>query len=408
MLANLTAISAQRIFEHVEKLAAIGPREDGTTANHLAVDYVADTLSSLGLKVQQQPVPCWVIEPIETSLQVISSQGMEVKCYHGNLSGVTVPEGVKGELVFVGSAFEEDFEGVDVSGKIVIACQDRYWDRGDKPAKKLLRAQERGAKGMLFAHKRRDDIITCWPLGREPAGIPFVSISYPDFLCLQGMMEEGPVEVVLKVLGAPKKGESPNIFTVIPGTELPDEVIGIGGSHHETVPMCPGANDNGVGQGMLLELARFFHGNPQKRSILLLANGGEEGGCWGTAAFVETNREWLDRSLKAMVMVDQMGAAEATIFSGGTLWLEKILIEEATKLGYRLPHCFDPLILPAPEFIGDPLPFVEAGFPTANIGGWPSDCFYHTPEDTPDKVCANGVKAVADIVASVVMRLASQ
>ncbi len=43
-----------------------------------------------------------------------------------------------------------------------------------------------------------------------------------------------------------------------------------------------------------------------------------------------------------------------------------------------------------------------------SVGGWPSDRFYHTEEDTPDKVCANGVKAVADIVASVVMRLASQ
>ena len=408
MSTDLTSISAQRIFEHVEKLAAMGPREDGTAANHLAANYVADTLGSLGLEVQRQGAPCWVIEPIQSSLQMVDPRSMEVKCYHGNLSGVTAPEGVRGELVFAGKAFEEDFEGVDVAGKMVIAYQDLYWERGDKPAKKLPRAQERGATGMIFAHKRSDDVITCWPLNREPAKIPFVSISYPDFLSFREMMQESRVEVILKVLGQPQKGESPIIFAMIPGTELPDEMIGIGGSHTETVPMCPGANDNAVGQGMLLELARFFRGTPQKRSILLLSNGGEEGGCWGTRAFVETNREWLDESLKAMVMVDQMGAAEAMIFSGGTLWLEEMLIEEATKLGYRLPHCLDPLVLPAPEFIGDPLPFVEAGFPTANIGGWPSDRFYHTEEDKPDKVCANGVKAVADIVASTVMRLMLQ
>jgi aminopeptidase YwaD len=195
---------------------------------------------------------------------------------------------------------------------------------------------------------------------------------------------------------------------VIRGTELPDELIGIGGSHHETVPMCPGANDNATGIALFLELARFFQNNPQKRSILLLANGGEESGCWGTGSFVETNRDWLQSSLKAMLMVDQMGASEPTIFSGGTRWLEDMLIEQAAKLGYRLTHCFDPLVLPKPEFIGDPLPFVQAGFPTANIGGWPSDRFYHTEGDTPDQVNPNGVKAVADVVASLAMQLASR
>lgn len=408
MSRELSAISAERIFQHIENIAAFGPREDGTAAHHRAADYVADTLASYGLEVRREAVPCWVIEPIQTSLQVVSPVTMNVKCYHGNLSGVTPPAGVRGELAFVNKGFAEDYETADVAGKIVIGWQERYWERGDKPAQKLHRAQERGALGMLFAHPRRDDVITCWPLQREPAAIPFVSISYPDFLSLRLMMQKGNVEVVLKVLGEPRESTSPNIFALIPGTERPDEMIGIGGSHLETVPMCPGANDNASGQGLLLELARFFQANPQKRSILLLANGGEEGGLWGTGTFVDTHREWLDSALKAMVMVDQMGGSEPTIFSGGTLWLEELLLKQARDLGYRLTHCFDPLILPAPEFIGDPLPFVQAGYPTANIGGWPSDRFYHTELDTPDKVCANGVKAVADIVAHSVIHLASE
>ena len=407
MTIDLSSISAPRMMRHVEEIAAIGPREDGTTANHITADYIVDSLEALELQVQRQSVPCWVIEPIETSLTVAKPIQMDIKCYHGNLTGVTSPEGVTGELVFVGKAFGEDFEGRDLSGKIALAWQEQYWEAGDKPARKLLRAEQQGAIGMAFAHKRRDDVITCWPLGRKPANIPFVSISYPDYLSLHDMMSAGPVEVVLKVLGEPRQGSSPNIFTLIRGTEFPEEVIGFGAAHHETVPMCPGANDNATGHSVLLELARFFQKNRQKRSILLLSNGGEEGGMWGTSAFIETNREWLDRSLKAMVMIDQVGGYDPLVVSGGTDWLEIMLVEESEKLGYRLTRCFDPTVVPSLEFIGDAYPFVQAGFPTVDTTSWPNDMFYHTEFDTPDKICINGVKAVADSVASLIMRLAS-
>ena len=408
MSPSLASISAQRIFEHVQNLAAIGPGEDGTIANNQAVDYIAATLSSFGSDVQRQDQPCWVIEPIETSLTVIKPHEAQVKCYHGSLTGVTGPEGNKGDLAFVGRAFDEDFDGRDVRGKIALALQDRYWDRGDQPRNKLRRAAERGAVGMIFVMKRRDDLTTCWALDREPASIPFVSISYPDFLSIRATMEEDPVEVILKVLGEPKQGETANVWAVIQGTELPDEMIGIGSCHHETVPMNPGANDNASGQAWLLELARFFSSNPQKRSILVMSNCGEETGLWGAWNFVEDNRAWLVGSLKAMAMVDQIGGMDPMAYGKGTRWLEHMWVEEAEKLGYRLVHCFDPNYVGSPDALGDALPFFEAGIPTAIVGGWPSDFFYHTEADTLDKVCANGIKAVADSAAGLVMRLAGR
>ena len=321
--------------------------------------------------------------------------------------GTDRAEACAGELAFVEKAFPEHVAGLDLTGKIALAYQDDFWELGDKPVAKLQRVHERGATGMLFAHRRRDDIITCWPLGREPAPIPFVSISFPEFLALRRLMQSAPVEVTVTAQGEVKRGDSPNIWTSIQGTGLPDEAVGVGGSHHETVPFCPGANDNGAGVSMTLELARFFRDNPQKRSVLLLNNGGEEAGCWGTAAFVRQHLDWLKRSLKAMFMVDQMGGSQPVIFAGGTGWVEEIYLEEAKRLGYRLPYSTDKRVVPTPEFIGDPLPFVQAGLPVANIGGWPSDRFYHTEEDTADKVSANQIKAVAEIVASSVMRVAS-
>ena len=402
------SISAQRVFEHVQKLAAIGPREDGTTAYHEAVDYVANVLASFGLDVQRQVQSCWVIEPIETSLEVTKPLETDIKCCHGSLTGITSPQGVCGELAFVDKGFEQDFEGRDLAGKVAIGWQARHWEGAEQPRDKLRRAAERGAVGFVFATKRQDDLITCWSLSRELAEIPFVSISYGDFLSLREKMEQGSVEVVLKVLGEPKQGETANIWAVIQGTEQPDEMIGLGSCHHETVPMNPGANDNASGQAWLLELARFFSNNRQKRSILVMSNCGEETGLWGAGNFVEDNRDWLVKSLKAMAMVDQIGGMDPMVLGAATPWLEGMWVEEAEKLGYRIIRTTDPQVVPQIGFIGDAMPFFEAGIPTAIVGGWPSDFFYHTEADTPDKVCANGIKAIADSAAGLVMRLASK
>lgn len=403
-----SSITANGILEHVWRFADIGPREDGTVADHQATEYIVQTLESLQLEVKRESVPCWVMEPIEAALTLTKPYEEEIECCHGNLSGLTDSAGVKAELVFVNKAFEDDFEGREVSGKIALSWQERYWERGDQPRSKMKRAAEHGAVGIIFVTPRGDDLITCWGLGREPGPIPFVSISYSDFQSLRDKMQSGPVEVQLKVIGEPKEGESENIWALIPGTELPDEAIGLGSCHHETVPLCPGANDNGSGLAWLLELARFFNDHRQKRSVLVFVNGGEEGGLWGAQAFVDDHRDWLLRSVKAMIMVDQIGGMDPMVYAKGTRWLERMWIDEAEKLGHRLPHCFDPYILPSQGSLGDALPFVEAGIPTAITGAYPSDFFYHTTEDKIDKVCANGVKMLATSAAKLVMRLASE
>lgn len=51
--------------------------------------------------------------------------------------------------------------------------------------------------------------------------------------------------------------------------------------------------------------------------------------------------------------------------------------------------------------------FLQAGVPATWI--WkPDDMYYHSAEDTPDKIDANSLKAVADITAITVWRLANQ
>ncbi len=66
-----------------------------------------------------------------------------------------------------------------------------------------------------------------------------------------------------------------NVEVEIQGSEIPHEIVVIG-AHYDTIEGCPGANDNGSGVAVLLELARLLVGSKPKRTIRLVAFANEE------------------------------------------------------------------------------------------------------------------------------------
>jgi len=57
-----------------------------------------------------------------------------------------------------------------------------------------------------------------------------------------------------------------NIEVEIPGTQRPEEIVIVGG-HYDSVSGSPGANDNGTGAAATLELARLFAGKKPSRTL---------------------------------------------------------------------------------------------------------------------------------------------
>jgi Zn-dependent M28 family amino/carboxypeptidase len=57
-----------------------------------------------------------------------------------------------------------------------------------------------------------------------------------------------------------------NLEVEIPGTQRADEIVIIGG-HYDSVSGSPGANDNGTGAAATLELARLFAGKKPERTL---------------------------------------------------------------------------------------------------------------------------------------------
>lgn len=105
-----------------------------------------------------------------------------------------------------------------------------------------------------------------------------------------------------------------NVFALVEGTKKSDSVILItahydhlGGMGKKTY--FPGANDNGSGVTLMLDLARYYAKNPAKYSMLFVAFGAEEAGLVGSKFFVENPPVALS-NIKFVFNLDLVGTGE--------------------------------------------------------------------------------------------------
>jgi Zn-dependent M28 family amino/carboxypeptidase len=94
------------------------------------------------------------------------------------------------------------------------------------------------------------------------------------------------------------------------GTEHPDQVILVG-AHYDTVLGSPGANDNGSGIAVLLELARLFQTCQPERTVRLVAFTNEEApffftGRQGSMVYARQARGRGD-DIRLMIALETMG-----------------------------------------------------------------------------------------------------
>lgn len=167
----------------------------------------------------------------------------------------------------------------------------------------------------------------------------------------------------------------------------------------------PGANDGASGVAVLLELARVL---PEDSAPLWLVffdaedNGRIEGWDWilGSRAFVEE----LDFHPEAVVIVDMIGDADQNIYIEQNS--NPALVEEiwtiAGELGYEASF------IPQPKYsmLDDHTPFLQAGIPAIDIIDFDYP-YWHTTEDTVDKVSAESLEVVGKTLQEWIARRSS-
>lgn len=162
-------------------------------------------------------------------------------------------------------------------------------------------------------------------------------------------------------------------------------------SANHSLPV-PGANDGASGVAVLLELARSL---PKDSANVWLVffdaedNGRIEGWDWilGSREFVANN----SIQPRAVVIVDMIGDADLNIYRERNS--DPVLMDEiwsaAAGLGYQ--NQFVPQY--KYSMIDDHTPFLEAGIPAVDLIDFDYP-YWHTVDDTPDKVSPESLEAV--------------
>ena len=168
----------------------------------------------------------------------------------------------------------------------------------------------------------------------------------------------------------------------------------------------PGANDGGSGVAVLLELARTLPEDiPPTWLVFFDAedNGNIEGWDWilGSSEFVQNNR----LQPRAVIIVDMIGDADLNIYKerNSNPALTDQIWETAKNLGYESKFI--------PEYkhsmLDDHTPFLQAGIPAIDIIDFDYP-YWHTTQDTPDKVSAESLQAVGETLQVWVMQQSGQ
>jgi glutaminyl-peptide cyclotransferase len=157
----------------------------------------------------------------------------------------------------------------------------------------------------------------------------------------------------------------------------------------------PGANDGASGVAVLLEFARVLPADAPVGLLLFDAEdqGDIPGWDWilGSYAFVDE----LDYHPETVILLDMIGDADLNIYKeyNSDPDLTEGIWATAAKLGYQ------DYFIPEYKYVmlDDHIPFVEAGIRAVLIIDFDYP-YWHTIEDTPDKVSARSLQIVGEVV----------
>jgi glutaminyl-peptide cyclotransferase len=201
-----------------------------------------------------------------------------------------------------------------------------------------------------------------------------------------------------------------NIVAKFPGTK--DGIIVIASHYDTNYPFRKtsyvGANDGGSSSALLLEFANQLRGRKRAGySVWLVWDDAEEGmKPESEIAFIDDSlygirhlaQKWQDdgtlKKIKAFLLADMVGDADLNIDRdlNSTPWLEEVVYQAASRLGYQ-SHFF----ARQNQVTDDHIPFMEKGVPCADLIDFNygyNNVFWHTPQDTVDKLSPKSLEIV--------------
>ncbi|WP_188006589.1 M20/M25/M40 family metallo-hydrolase [Sporosarcina sp. ANT_H38] len=392
-------LDVEKIHSSLKELTK-KPRVAGTNSEIRAAAFLTVQLQSEGYEVE--------VQPFDFEKYIMpESKSLVVEGFDGSFSPASfqysVDGNTSGQLVDAGYGLKSDYKKIDVKGKIALVAVDKtaFYEL-------VLLASEAGAKAILLYFPDESE-STNWTLGREHFEdfIPALALTYDEGKKLLDFVKKGsPVNATVEIEGARiEKLASQNIIATKKPTKVADvndDIILIG-AHYDSVDKAPGASDNASGTAVVLELARMFKTLPTNKEIRFLFFGAEEEGLHGSKKYVSAmSKDEIKRS-SAMFNLDMVGSADAGNLAIQTLdgW-DNIVTKAASKANEELNGTS---IETTFGDRSDHTPFHNAGIDAALFIYDPVEEWYHTPNDTIEKLSKDRLLNVAKIISSSVFEL---
>lgn len=209
-----------------------------------------------------------------------------------------------------------------------------------------------------------------------------------------------------------------NLIAVLPGKKKEFILIG---SHYDTkklhsVPDFQGANDGASGNAVMLAVMEAFSAArtvPELTLIFVFFDGeeamirySETDGLHGSRRFV---REWKRRgelrNCRAMLLLDMVGDRDLKLKLPGDTpsAFASLILRSAREAG-----CGDIVSPGGPVMLDDHVPFARENIPSADLIDFeygPDNLYWHTGEDTMDRISAESLGAVSRLTMRTIWNL---
>lgn len=311
-----SALVENKGYELLKKLCSFGPRLSGSDNYEKAMKWAEQTMKEIGCDtVWLQPVmvPHWVRGDIEkviiTESKTFDDRQLNILALGGSIG--TPSEGITANVIEVNDFDELKQKQSEVKGKIVFFS--RPLDRGlvntfsgyggavDQRFNGAIEASKYGAVGVLIRSitTKLDNVPHTGVMAYADTlqKIPAAAIGYQDSDFLHEALLQDPdlkINLNLNCQTLPDVN-SYNLIADIKGSEIPDEVIVVGG-HFDSWDVGVGAHDDGAGCAQSMEvlfLLKRLNIQP-KRTIRCVLFANEENGSRGAkeyGKFTESSNE---------------------------------------------------------------------------------------------------------------------
>jgi hypothetical protein len=398
-------------------------RLSGTPEEKRAFDYIAGELEAWGYDVKWYEHDALTGYPDKATLKMVSPETTELPCNGYALSPVTSDEGITASLIYAGSGTSADLEHLDVAGKIIMT-------EGLATPGKGLEAARAGAVGQIHITGEYIYEMCISPVWGTPTpetahllpSVPAIAVTNEHGAVLKAALERGPVEV--NIVAQPYRGWSKlhTLTADLPGTVEDTYVLFSG--HLDSWHY--GVMDNGTANATQMEVARILASQKEtlKRGVKLAFWSGHSHARYGGSTWFADN-EFDDLATRCVchVNIDSVGGKGAIILEEAPTMAEtyeyakSILKEAGYELDYRrvsrssdqsfwghgIPSCLTAVSEQSAEGSTQDksiAALLGSGGKGGGLGWW-----WHTTEDTIDKIDPEFLKRDADIYLNLVLGL---